>query len=493
MPSSNSSSSGQERQGSVLTCEELKRYKLIRDADERSYQLASYDLRLGSCHYVFNHPTEPDASQTGRESNWQLIHIGSDEELSRLNEKTVNGQKYEAPKTLRHTLTIPPYGSAIIELKEKVDTFTAAVVDHKLIVGRFDLKLSQVYQALISQQATQVEPLYLGKLYCFIHNLSGNSILMREGEKIATIEFSYAGEQLSEDERASLILEYQKTVEKYSKSSCAAEGNRGIGEVRWFYEQDRLPSDCGLNGLYSDVEKEVNETSKHFKQTFEDFIEKDETLKRIADRVQSRIHEQQRNLEILVTVVMGAVSLGVGSLLWMFYQELVKVNAKQEFINIYLSGKDDALEIGMVQNTPERLPWLFPYIVFIVIVVFAACAIYFYAEHKGKEIDRENQRIIRRELSAWKEQLFTEIDDLHSLKRKCKPLETKQDDLEGCFYKMCDKFSEETSKASDLLVKCEELEKRLSELEAGCGHLLPETSQAADSESQTLGAGNGNI
>lgn len=490
---SNSSSSGQERQGSVLTCKELEYYQLIRGAVEDSYQLTSYDLRLGSCHYVFNHSIESDTSQTGSESRWQLIHIGSDKELDYLNDKAVNSQRYEVPKTLRHTLTIPPYGSAIIELKETVDTYTAAIQHKKLIIGRFDLKLSQVYQALISQQATQVEPLYQGKLYCFIHNLSGSSIFMREGERIATIEFSYAGEGLSEQERDDLIKEHLKAKEKYADCPYAAEEKRGIGEVRWFYERGRLPTDCGLNGLHSDVEKRVSAAESQFEQRFESFFEKDETLKRIADRVQSRIREQQRSLEFLVTVVTGVVSLGVGSLLWMFYQELVKVMSKQELINIWLSGDDTALKIGQGQSGLGRCPWLIPYVVFIIIVIFAACAIYFYAVHKGNELDKENRKIVWRELEAWKNQLSHEIEELRKLKKKCAPLETMQGNLEDCFDKMCDRFSEETDELSHLSAEYEKLKERLSELEAKCGRFPPELSQTADLEVQMSAADSGDI
>ena len=186
--------------GGVLTEGEIKKLGIITNGDASCYQLTSYDLRLGSCHYIFDKSSGPSGP------GWTLVHIGSMQQLRKLNQNVIiDAQKYHPPKGSRNILTIPAYGSAIVELKEVVDTYSAAVQENKLIVGRFDLKLSRVYQALISQQATQVEPLYKGRLYCFIHNLGDKQIELQEDEKIATIEFSYAGINLEEKERKEII------------------------------------------------------------------------------------------------------------------------------------------------------------------------------------------------------------------------------------------------------------------------------------------------
>ena len=76
-----------------------------------------------------------------------------------------------------------------------------------MIVGRFDLKIKAIYKGLISQQATQVEPCYKGKLYCFIHNLTAKEIRLQREEAIATIEFSYAGASTDKEEINNIIKE----------------------------------------------------------------------------------------------------------------------------------------------------------------------------------------------------------------------------------------------------------------------------------------------
>ena len=365
----------------VLSKKEILDFGIIKDGEDSCYQLSSYDLRLGSCHYVF------DNSEGQNNPGWTLIHIGSEDELFKLNQPGKGCQQYQAPKLLRHTLSIPPYGSAIVELKEIVDTFTVANEYNTLIVGRFDLKLSQVYQALISQQATQVEPLYMGKLYCFIHNLSDRCIYLREGEKVATIEFSYAGATLSEEERRKIIdAERAKNVTKYKASKYSGDSKLGIGEVRWFYEQNRLPADCGLNRLYSRVERELTEATSNFDGQFDNYFEKEGTLTKIASHVSDRLQSQHKALELLVAVVTGVISLGVGALIWMFYQELVRLMEQQEFLLEYLNSKDST---GLLLTNPTSnlfsLPWLLPFIALVILVIVIACAAYKAGANNSKE------------------------------------------------------------------------------------------------------------
>lgn len=394
----------------VLTASEIKHYEVVTDFAEDSCQIASYDLRLGSCHYVY------DNSREGESSGWSLLHIGSEKEFDRLNNIAGSTQKYKAPETLRHTLVIPPYGSAIIELKEIVDTFTAAIKYNKLIVGRFDLKLSQVYQALISQQATQVEPLYKGKLYCFIHNLSDHPIYLKEDDRIATIEFTYAGAHLSDRQRKLLIEKNKNTEAKYADSLYASRDHLGIGEVRWFYEQNRLPSDCGLNRLHTRVTQEVTGAVKQFDQQFENYFEKEGTLLKITERVNTRIQEQLKNWRFLITTITFILSLGIGSLLLMFYQDLVGVIERQNMYSIYLSGTETAKDLSQATLTFARYPWLFLYILLLIAIISIAILFYLYCSSKMKKSGSEEINVLA-ELAALREETKVLRSDLTDLQQ----------------------------------------------------------------------------
>lgn len=393
--------------GGVLTEGEIKRLGIITNGDASCYQLTSYDLRLGSCHYIFDKSSGPSGP------GWTLVHIGSMQQLRKLNQNVIiDAQKYHPPKGSRNILTIPAYGSAIVELKEVVDTYSAAVQENKLIVGRFDLKLSRVYQALISQQATQVEPLYKGRLYCFIHNLGDKQIELQEDEKIATIEFSYAGINLEEKERKEIIEKKKnEIVDKYKNSEYSGKDKLGIEEVRWFYEQGRLPSDCGLNRLYDQVEQKVTSASERFDQQFSDYFEKESTLVKITDRVTDRMQAQRKNLEALVAVVTAILSLGIGSLIWMFYQELVELMERQQFYEELLYNK-------LAEETPtfsgvsqSMLPWLLPYAVLIALAVIVAVKVYRYVNEK-------NITELEKQLKSMKEEAEETSQKLNDLRER---------------------------------------------------------------------------
>ena len=393
--------------GWVLTEGEIKKLGIITNGDASCYQLTSYDLRLGSCHYIFDKSSGPSGP------GWTLVHIGSMQQLRKLNQNVIiDAQKYHPPKGSRNILTIPAYGSAIVELKEVVDTYSAAVQENKLIVGRFDLKLSRVYQALISQQATQVEPLYKGRLYCFIHNLGDKQIELQEDEKIATIEFSYAGINLEEKERKEIIEKKKnEIVDKYKNSEYSGKDKLGIEEVRWFYEQGRLPSDCGLNRLYDQVEQKVTSASERFDQQFSDYFEKESTLVKITDRVTDRMQAQRKNLEALVAVVTAILSLGIGSLIWMFYQELVELMERQQFYEELLYNK-------LAEETPtfsgvsqSMLPWLLPYAVLIALAVIVAVKVYRYVNEK-------NITELEKQLKSMKEEAEETSQKLNDLRER---------------------------------------------------------------------------
>ena len=393
--------------GGGLTEGEIKKLGIITNGDASCYQLTSYDLRLGSCHYIFDKSSGPSGP------GWTLVHIGSMQQLRKLNQNVIiDAQKYHPPKGSRNILTIPAYGSAIVELKEVVDTYSAAVQENKLIVGRFDLKLSRVYQALISQQATQVEPLYKGRLYCFIHNLGDKQIELQEDEKIATIEFSYAGINLEEKERKEIIEKKKnEIVDKYKNSEYSGKDKLGIEEVRWFYEQGRLPSDCGLNRLYDQVEQKVTSASERFDQQFSDYFEKESTLVKITDRVTDRMQAQRKNLEALVAVVTAILSLGIGSLIWMFYQELVELMERQQFYEELLYNK-------LAEETPtfsgvsqSMLPWLLPYAVLIALAVIVAVKVYRYVNEK-------NITELEKQLKSMKEEAEETSQKLNDLRER---------------------------------------------------------------------------
>lgn len=245
------------RMSGILTGSEIQKYKLIvpgKKTPPDSLKPTTFDLTLGEGHYIY------DKEKQDGEHQWRLVFIGETQKMEELNKKGTEIDKYSLQdKNKIHSLTIPAYGSALIQLNETVDTFTVAEEQKILVVGRFDLKLGNVHKGLISQQATQVEPYYKGKLFCFLYNLSNKEIILEYGQKIATIEFSYVScfYDICAHETYGEIIHKLRTMnsEKYG-GNLFCEDN-GISEVRYFRDKERLPDDCGFSGLKDRILDEI--------------------------------------------------------------------------------------------------------------------------------------------------------------------------------------------------------------------------------------------
>lgn len=274
----------------TLTGEEIVAHKLVvpeQNSPENCVQSTTYDLTLGEGHYIYN------GRNSDRKKKWNLIFIGTDERKKELNEKNFEAEQYERlNEDKRKTLFIPPFGSAFVQLNETVDTYSVAKEKGLLVVGRFDLKLSNVHQGLISQQATQVEPCYKGKLFCFIHNLSNKEIELKYGQKMATIEFSYVSCFCNHQKRLEIINNLiEKNKNKYGVPFC---NGTGIDEVRYFHAEERLPDDCGLLG---------------FKEKMIEYVKSEEILNELANKVEKKVDKKAKWIPVIVAIIAAVVSI----------------------------------------------------------------------------------------------------------------------------------------------------------------------------------------
>jgi len=119
-------------------------------ADERCYDLASYDFRLGD-EYIF-----PEIK----------------------NGKIVTNKCSDSSGIL----IIEPYSCVIVSTFENVKLPAN-------IAGRFDLRISWVLAGLMLQVGTQIEPGYWGKLWGILYNMTNKRIMIKQGEKLLTVEF----------------------------------------------------------------------------------------------------------------------------------------------------------------------------------------------------------------------------------------------------------------------------------------------------------------
>lgn len=298
----------------TLTGEEIIKHKLVipeKNSKQDSIQATTYDLTLGEGHYIYN------GYNSNKDRKWNLVFIGTNERLRELNQINPEAEQYNRlDKDKPKTLLVPPFGSAFVQLNETVDLYTVAKEKKLLIVGRFDLKLSNVHQGLISQQATQVEPCYKGKLFCFIHNLSNKEILLKYGQKMATLEFSYVSCFCDSQKRIQIIDNLiKKNKSKYDNPFCV---ETGIKEVRYFHAEEQLPDDCGLLG---------------FKEKMIEFVKTGEIANSLVDDIEKRIEkraEKKAEKKSNWVIVIAAIISLIGTLFTAVYSTQKDVGQMQK-------------------------------------------------------------------------------------------------------------------------------------------------------------------
>jgi hypothetical protein len=289
----------------VLTEEGKEITKHVKDYD--FLKATTFDLTVGDGHYLYD-------GLSDSKNKWRLIYIGDANE-DELNKNYPIAEKYNRPDGTRsRTLPIPRFGSALIQLQQVINTYDIACKKNIMVVGRFDLKLSKVHEGLISQQATQVEPCYYGKLFCFLHNLSNKPIELEYGHRIATIEFSYVSCFCDEMRKKDIISSIIKTnKEKYDRKHCYQY--KGIKDIRYFYHTERLPNDCGLLS---------------FKNNFKEIMFTDTTLEDLAKRVEKRMERITKWIPVICSIIglAGTIILAYTQFLPKLYEAIFEVNKK---------------------------------------------------------------------------------------------------------------------------------------------------------------------
>lgn len=166
----------QRRKVGVLSASEIQAEGVILDGfDSNSLKSASYDLRLGNEYYI------PPVTQNENAG----ISNGTSLQISRCS--TDNG-----------VLRLKPFSSIVFSTEEIL-----ALPDN--IIGRFDMRIVFAMQGLVLQVGPQVEPNYRGRLFGLLLNFSDKEILIRKGDRLLTIEFSYL---------------YQRCPQKTSSKCC---------------------------------------------------------------------------------------------------------------------------------------------------------------------------------------------------------------------------------------------------------------------------------
>lgn len=99
------------------------------------------------------------------------------------NEYAINGEIHSLSNEAgKNEIKIHPFEVAIIKTQEIINM-------PRFLIGRWNIQVSRAYQGLIWVGGPQVDPGYVGHLFCPIYNLSDQDVSLFKGESIAVIDF----------------------------------------------------------------------------------------------------------------------------------------------------------------------------------------------------------------------------------------------------------------------------------------------------------------
>lgn len=138
----------------VLTSDEIEHYatncatncKMIDPFDPEALKPAGYELHLGKDYAIGGEPKK----------------------------------LYDVPG--KDELVIPPFEVVIISTKEIINL-------PRFIIARWNLRVRKVYEGLLWTGGPQVDPGWVGPLFCPIYNLSSEPVKLRLGERIVLMDF----------------------------------------------------------------------------------------------------------------------------------------------------------------------------------------------------------------------------------------------------------------------------------------------------------------
>ena len=81
-----------------------------------------------------------------------------------------------------NSLRIPAFEVAVVKTAETLNL-------PRFLIGRWNIRVAWAYKGLVWVGGPQVDPGYMGNLFCPIYNLSDKEVRIKKGEPIAVIDF----------------------------------------------------------------------------------------------------------------------------------------------------------------------------------------------------------------------------------------------------------------------------------------------------------------
>ncbi len=150
--------------------EDLSRYPCPEEDDlGTSGVLTSDEIKYYADKYKMIYPFDPNSLKP---AGYEL-HLGKDCAI---------GGKRKKLSDSNPELEIPPFEVAIISTKEIINL-------PRFIIARWNLRVRKVYEGLLWTGGPQVDPGWVGPLFCPIYNLSSEPVKLTLDERIVLMDF----------------------------------------------------------------------------------------------------------------------------------------------------------------------------------------------------------------------------------------------------------------------------------------------------------------
>lgn len=128
----------------------------------------------------------------------------------------------------KNEVRIPPFQVLIIKTRERVNL-------PRFLIARWNIRVMWAYQGLLWVGGPQVDPGYVGHLFCPIYNLSDKEVTLRFGEPIALIDFvtttPFRKDQSKPYDRPPKRVIFDDYKPESLKSALFTEAGKRIGQV----------------------------------------------------------------------------------------------------------------------------------------------------------------------------------------------------------------------------------------------------------------------
>ena len=140
-------------------------------------------------------------------------------------ELTVGDQAMKGGKFIRldgvdSDVRIPPFEVVVVKTAETINL-------PRFLIARWNIRVKWAYEGLLWVGGPQVDPGYVGNLFCPLYNLSNETVKLKKGEAIALIDFvKTTGIEREEDFLNSNIVKYRRPPKRVFIEDFGIEGFR---------------------------------------------------------------------------------------------------------------------------------------------------------------------------------------------------------------------------------------------------------------------------